>query len=126
MNEIAVTLSISISDDELNEIMSTMVETQAISYWCAGVKCDRKPYKIPVYKALTAGELLIFKVSETDDDSDIKECFMSKRDLLNGLKRYIEDYPECITNNGIDLTKIDGTAVDLIAQYALFNEIIYG
>lgn len=126
MNEIAVTLNILISDDELDDIMSTMVETQAISYWCAGIKCATKPYKIPTYKALTSGEFLLFKVSETDDDSEIKERLMSKRDLLNGLKRYIEDYPECISNKGINLTKIDGNAVDLIAQYALFNEIIYG
>lgn len=126
MNELAVTLKITISDDEINDIVSTIVETQAISYWCAGIKVDPQKYDVYPYQALTSGKSLIFKVSETDDDSEIKEYRMSKADFLKGLRRYVEEYPECITNEGIDGTKIDGTAVDIIAQYALFDEIVFG
>ena len=62
----------------------------------------------------SGGKLTVY---DREDDKD-HELTMEK--LLNGWKKYVEDY------NAYDFDKYDGISADCIMQYAIFGEVIYG
>lgn len=79
-------------------------------------KADMKPcYEDVLAEILESGGKLT--VYDREDDKDY-ELTMEK--LLNGWKKYVEDY------NAYDFDKYDGISADCIMQYAIFGEVIYG
>lgn len=62
----------------------------------------------------SGGKLTVY---DREDDKD-HELTMEK--LLNGWKKYVEDY------NADDFDEYDGVSADCIMQYAIFGEVIYG
>ena len=60
------------------------------------------------------------------EDGDVYELTLDK--FLNGVRLRIENERSfCLTKGGrLDVGEIDAEAADLIIQYALFNDIVYG
>lgn len=127
MNKYSVTPAFKFSDDDMLDIISSA--TYDISYW-GGVDNDANEWwdarsELPsgstfedlMYHILKKGEkVIMFDVEDQDETWDLT---LDK--LLNGIKLTIENG---YWNGKID--DIDGEVGDIIFQYALFNEIVFG
>ena len=117
----------SYSDDDMIDIISSA--TYDISYW-GGVDNDANEWwdarsEMPkgstfedlMYHILKKGErIIIFDVEDEEET-----WHLTLDGLLNGIKLAIQ--------NGYwdgDIDTIDGEVGDIIFQYALFNEIVFG
>ena len=127
MNKYSVTPTFQFDDNDMLDIISSA--TYDISYW-GGVDNDANEWwdarsELPkgstfedlMYHILKKGEkVIMFDVEDQDETWDLT---LDK--LLNGIKLTIE--------NGYwtgNMNDIDGEVGDIIFQYALFNEIVYG
>lgn len=127
MNKYSVNPTFKFSDEDMIDIISSA--TYDISYW-GGVDNDANEWwdarsELPkgstfedlMYHILKKGEkVIMFDVEDQDDTWDLT---LDK--LLNGVKLAIENG---YWNGKID--DIDGEIGDIIFQYALFEEIVYG
>lgn len=127
MNKYSVTPTFKFSDDDMIDIISSAVYD--IGYW-GGVhesneyyeardelsKEDRT-YEDILYHMLKKGDAIL--MYDVEDESETWDLTLDK--LLNGVKLTIENkYWDG------DIDTIDGEVGDIIFQYALFNEIVYG
>lgn len=127
MNKYSVQPTFSYSDDDMIDIISSA--TCDISYW-GGVDNDANEWwdarsELPkgstfedlMYHILKKGEKVI--IFDVEDEEDTWDLTLDK--LLNGIKLAIQNrYWDG------DIDSIDGEVGDIIFQYALFEEIVYG
>mgnify|MGYP003304364810 CR=1 FL=1 len=67
------------------------------------------------------------KVPITDDDSELEEYTLDKDKLLKGLSQYISEYGIASMEDGeVNASVLDGCDCELILQYALFGEQVFG
>ena len=59
------------------------------------------------------------------DDMDRRHPF-TLADIIIGLQKYCSKYGDCIEDGNIDSCKIDSPSCDLILQYAIWGEQVYG
>ena len=127
MNKYSVTPTFKFSDEDILDIISSAVYD--IGYWgCVHDsneyyeardelnKEDRTYEDILFYMLKKGDKILMYDV---EDEFETWDLTLDK--LLNGIKLTIE--------NGYwtgDMDDIDGEIGDIIFQYALFNEIVYG
>lgn len=127
MNKYSVNPTFNFSDDDMINIISSA--TYDISYW-GGVDNDANEWwdargELPksstfedlMYHILKKGEKVIF--FDVEDEEETWDLTLDK--LLNGIKLTIENG---YWSGRID--DIDGEVGDIIFQYALFEEIVYG
>ena len=126
MNKYSVNPTFNFDDNDMLDIISSA--TYDIGYW-GGVHDSNEYYEAKselekgctfediLYHMLKKGnEIVIYDV---EDESDTWDLTLDK--LLNGIKLTIE--------NGYwtgNMDDIDGEVGDIIFQYALFNEIVFG
>jgi hypothetical protein len=68
-----------------------------------------------------------FKVPITDDDSELEEYTLDKKKLLEGLTQYISEYGiASLEDSRINTCVLDNCDCELILQYALFEEQVFG
>lgn len=67
-----------------------------------------------------------FVYPETDDDSELGKAYLVMCNLIEAIEKYVAQYGDCIEDGYIDTCKIDSYGCDLILQYALFGEQVYG
>jgi hypothetical protein len=127
MNKYSVMPTFNFSDEDMLDIISSAVYD--VGYW-GGIhdtneyyeardelnKEDRT-YEDILYHMLKKGDKVL--MYDVEDESETWDLTLDK--LLNGIKLTIE--------NGYwsgKIDDIDGEVGDIIFQYALFNEIVYG
>lgn len=126
MNKYEVTPTFKFSDKDMLDIISSAVYD--IGYWC-GIHDSNEYYEARnelekgstfediLYHMLKRGdEVLMYDV---EDESETWGLTLDK--LLNGIKLTIENK---YWDGNMDT--IDGEIGDIIFQYALFNEIVFG
>ena len=127
MNKYSVNPTFNYSDEDLLDIISSAVYD--IGYW-GGVHDSNEYYEARdelskedrthediLYHMLKKGNHIV--MYDVEDESETWDLTLDK--LLNGIKLTIE--------NGYwtgNMDDIDGEVGDIIFQYALFNEIVYG
>lgn len=68
-----------------------------------------------------------FLVPITDDDSELEEYTLNKDKLLCGLRQYVSEYGIASMEDGeINPCCLDNCDCELILQYALFGEQVFG
>ena len=68
-----------------------------------------------------------FQIPITDDDSEFEERTLNKEKLLTGLKQYVSEYGCSTDGEGkIDTCTLDNSDCEIILQYALFGEQVFG
>lgn len=127
MNKYSVNSMFKFSDNDIIDIISSAISD--ISYW-GGIDNDANEWwearsKLPsgstfedlMYDILKTGKnVIIFDVEDTEE-----VWYLTLDKLLNGIKLAIEKkYWDG------DMDTIDGEVGDIIFQYALFEEIVYG
>lgn len=106
---------IKISDEALDDILSYAFLRATYWLYSQNIKEHKRAFN---YTLL---------VPVTEDDSEFKKYHLTKNILLSGLKQYIEEYGITIDKDGdIDVSSIDSFDCELILQYALFGEQVFG
>lgn len=127
MNKYSVTPTFKFSDEDMLDIISSA--TSDIGYW-GGVhdtneyyeardelSNDDRTYEDILYHMLKKGNKIL--IYDIEDELETWDLTLDK--LLNGIKLTIE--------NGYwtgNMDDIDGEVGDIIFQYALFEEIVFG
>ena len=127
MNKYSVNPTFKFSDEDMLDIISSA--TSDIGYWGgihdsteyyearAELKKEDRTYEDILYHMLKKGDKVV--IYDVEDELETWDLTLDK--LLNGIKLTIENGH---WTGRID--DIDGEVGDLIFQYALFNEIVYG
>lgn len=124
-------INVKLTHQDIEDIVVTALEG-GIGYWAcldnSGETFESAPKDEPV--AITASKILLNGGGLTflDDEDHSVEWLMTLEKLLNGVKLYLETDcgPGCIENGVIECGMIDAEAADMIFQFALFGELIYG
>ena len=131
---VSVTLEIVLTKEDIDDIMCGALEG-GINYWC------RKAEVVGDYLGEYASEQIgrggMLKLYDSEGD---KTYELTRDKLLDGIKKYCEDTKRpydimyagvnsvgCSTGEyGLDCCMVDATVADMIIQYAVMGEIVYG
>ena len=123
---------LTVTAEDIDAIVCTALEG-GINYWCRKVRPVGDYLGEYASDQISRGGKLVFTLDEAFDESEKTEYTMTQDDLLRGLKMYLSnpESPYDITDyeHGLlvlDPCDIDATVADMIIQYALFNEIVFG
>ena len=127
-------LEINVTQEDIDDIVTTAMEG-GINYWCK--KADVVGDYLGEYASEQISRGGILKLYDSEED----EVYELTRDkLLDGIKKYCEDAERpydimyagvnsvgCSTGEyGLDCCMVDATVADMIIQYAVIGEIVYG
>ena len=120
-------IPINVTDEDITDIME--MAFIGSNYWLGDIKVARrgKALKDDTYAEiiLNKGKLTL-SAPEDDADNTYHDYPLTLGSLLKGIGIYLETYGDCIEKGGIDSGKLDVADCDLILQYALFGEQVYG
>jgi len=124
--EITITQKITITDQDIDDIVCTALEG-GINYWCDNVEVNGDYLGQYASDQISRNGQLKFYVSDPVNDTDM--FVMDKDMLLKGIRMYLENPNapyDIVDNTSIDTCNVDADVADMIIQYALFDEIIFG
>ena len=115
-------ISFVVSAEDIDDIMSTALDG-GITYWCGRAEVVGEYLGEYASEQISRGGAL--KLHDIEGDG-VFELTLDK--FLVGLRLWIENERAfALTKAGrLDIGQIDAAAADLIIQYALFNDIVYG
>lgn len=124
---IKVVFQVAVTQQDIDDIMCGALEG-GITYWCDSARVVGGKYlgKYASEQISRGGQL---KLHDCEED---EEHILTKEMFLEGLKKYFENpHPYDITEGTreglkLDTCQADATVCDMIIQYALFGEVIYG
>lgn len=132
--KIKVELDVIVTQQDIDDIVTTALEG-GINYWC------RKAEVVGDYLGEYASDQISRGGTLRLYDREVDADYGLDRDrLLIGIRKYLED-PEkpydilesssdsvgCSKGEStLDTCMVDGAVADMIVQYALFGEIVYG
>ena len=107
-----------------------------INYWCDGIKVVGEYLGEYGSEQIARGGKLKVHLEEPFDDEDTETYELDKEKFLKGVEMYIKnpDKPYeivCFDTDvdgdlTIDTCMVDADVADMIIQYALFGEIVFG
>lgn len=111
-------LTITITSEQVNDIMESALGSAGIIHWCDEVRIiePKTAKKTPDYmsEALTTGNYLILH-----DVEEEKWHYLTLKKFMKGLKMYVEQ------GGTLEPTEIDGPSADTIVQVAIFGRGTY-
>ena len=133
--EVKVSMNVNVSDEDIEDIVVTAIEG-GIGYWaCLDNSGERwidtpkdESYAETATKILLEGDGVTFLDDEDHDTSWV----LTLEKLMKGIEMYLNSDRGlgCLDGSNvsvvIDTCQIDAEAADMIVQYALFGELIYG
>lgn len=133
-NTVITQTEVTVTNQDIDDIVGTALDS-GISYWA------HKAEVVGKYRGEFAsdqisrdGELVIY-LDEPFDDDDTEAYTLDKASFLRGLRMYLEDpekpyniveFDEKTGKNVIDTGMVDAVVADIIIQYALFGEVVFG
>ena len=126
MNKIKIEMEIEVTDQDIDDIVCTAFEG-GINYWCNSVEIVGALLGNYTHEQISKDGYLYLYDIEDDDEKWI----LTKSRLLNGIRMYIHnsmvrDYPLILFGNEIDTSEVDADIADMIIQFALFEDIVFG
>lgn len=114
-----------ITNEQINDLLVTAFEG-GINYWCGSVELkdgsltNELTEKV-IYSSdvISLGGTLVLQDAESDDKWEL-----TKDKFLSGLKQTIKHYQFKDVQDLID--NHDAEVADVLIQYALFNEVVFG
>lgn len=119
-------LEVVVTQEDIDDIMAGALEG-GINYWCGEAEVVGNYLGEYANEQISRGGQLILHDIEEDETYTL-----DREKFMKGLKMYFEkphpyDILEEIDNKlRIDTCNADGTVCDMIIQYALFDDIIFG
>lgn len=121
-NPMKIKIEISVTDEDIDDIMCCALEG-GITYWCCEARVVGKYLGEWGHEQIARGGRLILCDSESDD-----RWVLTKKKLLSGIKKWLEsgEGVRAIEDGKLDCGMIDACDADLIVQYGVFGEIVFG
>lgn len=119
-------LEVVVTQEDIDDIMAGALEG-GINYWCGEAEVVGTYLGEYASEQISRGGQLILHDIEEDET-----YALDREKFMKGLKMYFEkphpyDILEEIDNKlRIDTCNADGTVCDMIIQYALFDDIVFG
>ena len=128
-----INVPVEVDSEAIDNILWSAVN-QGSTYWLHSVEVTREGSNgtnaedgtPTIFGQIQTGGELTFEAPEDDMDTTFEKYTLTLENFLNGLSKYILEFPNCIENGRIETCNIDSGMCDLILQYALFEEQIYG
>ena len=123
--EVKVDFSIVLTQEDIDDLMVTSLEGGVTACWCS--ECEVVGDYLGEYASeqISRGGSLIFHDAESDDKWEL-----TLEKLLNGVKLWYESgydrYGAVQPNGKINFCNIDAVIADMIVQFALFGELVFG
>lgn len=108
------------TQENIDDIMSMALEG-GITYWCNQAKVKEKYLGTYASEQISRGGTL--HLYDEEDDSEYE---LTLEKFITGLLLFLQENPSFITNSDLDVCQMDAADADIIIQYALFGEIVYG
>ena len=135
MVEVSINLKVELDDEFFDDIICTMFEGGS-NYWIDFIKIDhpdgKKPQGIPnstwASGALNKGGSIFISPLE---EKEVKYK-LTKQILIAGIQMWVDERPDsiCTTHQNkkitIDAGDIDADDADMILQYSIFKEVVFG
>jgi hypothetical protein len=120
--KILTTIEIELTQEDIDDLMVTILEG-GICYWADNASVVGDYLGEYASEQISRNGTLI--IHDMEDDKDLE---LNLEKLINGIQLYIKNSNDLsfISNGRIDNGEIDAYIADSIAQYALFNEVVYG
>lgn len=125
---------VTVTNKDIDDIMCTALEG-GINYWATEAEVVGEYRGKWAHEQISRGGELVIHLDEPFDDDDTEAYTLDKANFLRGLRMYLED-PEKPYNivefdketgkNVIDTGEVDAVVADVIIQYALFGEVVFG
>ena len=119
-----ITIPVKVSGETLFNILWGAIH-QGSKYWLGGI-VDSKGQDAHIGDILKDGEVSYVLAPEDDNDESYRKYPITLQDVIKGLERYCRKYGDCIEDGNIDSCSIDSPSCDLILQYAIFGEQVFG
>lgn len=117
-------INFTLSETDVDDIMVAALEG-GISYWCRAAEVVGDYLGEYASEQISRGGKL--KLHEVDDDA-VYELDIEK--FIQGFKLWIEngddEYGAVKADGSVDVYKIDAEMADMIIQYAIFDEVVFG
>lgn len=129
---ISITTELKITNEDIDDIVSTALEG-GINYWCSKASVIGKYLGEYASDQISRGGELILKLREPVE-GEPDEYVLSREKLLNGIKLYLSHPNRPYNIIGLldkgeiylETANVDAEVADMIIQYAIFNEIVFG
>lgn len=121
---LTITKTIKVTAEDIDDIMATALEG-GINYWCNKAEVLGEPLGEYASEQISRGGTL-----KLHDAEDNRNHLLTRNGLLKGIRHAIErnyfaDY-QWFNGHGIDTCQVDAEVADVIIQFALFDDIVYG
>jgi len=114
---------VDLTGDDIETIVITALEG-GIAYWATldntTAEWAHKPPKFPVSQYATQLLLENKGIKLIDEEDEDKSFEITLQKFIKGVEQYVNNEAQA------DMDDIDAASVDMIFQYALFGEVIYG
>ncbi len=119
--QLNISYNVNFTDQDIDDIMCGALEG-GITYWCGRAEV------VGDYLGEYASDQISRDGKIKLYDSENDDCYeLTKKKFINGLKLFVQERGnEVLDGTDLDTTLIDAGDADLIIQYALFGEVVYG
>ena len=112
-------IEVKLTDQDIDDIMSSALDG-GIGYWCEkAVVVGGKYFGEYASEQISRGGSLMLHHEDGKNELTIKN-------LLKGIKRVIAEGRLTVNDGRIDCGDVDGEIADMIVQYAIFDELVFG
>lgn len=117
-----------VTSEDIDDIVCTALEGGVTATWCGKVDVDGEYLGEFAHEQISRGGSLFFYDIETGDKFTLTNAM-----FFDGLWKYINEsrnVPFLVEEDGdtysLDCSEIDAEIADMIIQYAMFDEQVYG
>lgn len=121
---ITIQQDVIVTNNDLDDILETA--GYGIGYWATSMD---------VSEDITKGGTVVIELDEPIEDGGQTEYEMKKEDLLKGIRMYLQDpqkpynilwFNDKTCKTELETGNVDSVVADMIVQYALFDEVVFG
>lgn len=128
-----INVPVQVDDEAIDSILWSAVN-QGSTYWLNSVEITRsgsngkklKDRTETIYNQIQTGGELTFLAPEDDSDTTFERYTLTLENFLEGLSKFLTEFPQCIVEGEVDTCTMGSDYCDLVLQYALFEEQVYG
>ena len=121
MIEFKITKKHEITNEEISDLIVTALDG-GINYWCGGVTVKQQP----IFNWTFANEVIALNgiLELVDSENTDEKWELTQEKFIKGLIKTMEHYD--YNTVSILMDNHDAEVADVLIQYALFDEIVFG
>lgn len=121
-------ITVRLTQQDVDDVMVSALEG-GICYWSDCVEVVDRYLSEYASGQISRGGKLKIHVDEPFDEANTEWYELDMEKFAQGFRLWLEnggDRYGAVSNGEVDTCEIDGEMADLIIQYALFGEVVYG